>query len=217
MYDNISIVDNLVETFRKAPPSKMVFLSSVEVYGLAKQLPITERTPFEPETLYGIGKAASELVLKRWQRKSQGSLALLRLPGIYGPGDTSGGLIFHIVNSITEGRPFSLNGDGSDLRDYVFVEDVARIVAALGEEEFSELTLNLATGNSLSLVNILETAQQVFGPCEVQRGKRTQEAQDISFDTSELRKVLPNITMKTLREGFERTQDSLIEQRNDNV
>ena len=206
--DNIAIIDNVTELFRRAPPARVVFLGSVEVYGMHAGLPITERTPIRPETRYGVGKATAELLLRRWHAWSGVPLAILRMPGIYGPGDISGpgdkgrGFLGVLVRCAREGREFTLFGDGEERRDYVFVGDVVEAVTALFAAEFDELVFNLASGSSLSLAAIMDRVFSRFGRCPVKRVPRTGDICHLDFDVSALRRALPDFAPTSLGDGL---------------
>jgi len=208
LQDNIAIVDNLTELFRRTVPARVVFLGSVEVYGMHAGLPITERTPIRPETRYGVGKATAELLLRRWHASSGVPLAILRMPGIYGPGDTSGpgdkgrGFLGVLVRCACEGREFTLLGDGEERRDYVFVGDVVEAVTALLAAGFDEPVLNLATGSSLSLAAIMDRVFSQFGRCPVKRVPRTGDICHLDFDVSALSRALPGFAPTSLGDGL---------------
>ena len=204
MIDNITMIHNVVAVLRQARPRLVVFLSSVEVYGIPEKLPITEQTAINPETLYGIGKVAAELMLRRWHRDVRIPLAVLRLPGVYGPGDRGRGLIGALVRAVREGREFKLIGEGIEQRDFIFVEDVAKAVAALAEVEFDELTLNLATGTGYTVAEIAKRVFVIYGECPLQPVPQVNRTCHLRFDVSFLRKTLPQLTMTPLTEGLER-------------
>ena len=208
--DNLAIIDTLTEVFRETPPARLVFLGSAEVYGAPRQLPVTERTPVRPQTRYGVGKAAAELLLRRWHDHSAVPLAILRMPGIYGPGDTAGpgeggrGFLGVLVRCARNGEEFTLLGGGEERRDYVFVDDVVDTVVALFEAEFGELTLNLATGTSLSLVEIMDVVFALYGRCPIKRVPRHGDICHLDYDVSALRRAISSVRPTPLREGVRR-------------
>jgi len=204
MIDNITMVRNVVDVFQQAPPRLVIFISTVEIYGVPDQLPITEHTTLRPVSFYGVGKVAAELMLGSWQRNTGIPLAILRLPGVYGPGDQGRGFIGALMRSINDGREFNLFGDGNAQRDYVFVEDVAKVVACLKELRFDQLTINLATGTCYSLLEIIDQAFVTHGPCPLKAVPDTNQPYDLCFDNSLLRKSLPHLVMTSLSEGLER-------------
>jgi UDP-glucose 4-epimerase len=200
--DNIAMIYNLIEQFQQTPPKQVIFLSTVEVYGIPVELSITEATPLVPETLYGVGKVTAELLLQRWHRQSNIPLAILRLPGIYGPGDKGRGFVGALIQTIKNNGEFNLIGGGKELRDFVFVKDVARAVLQLSRSDFSQLTLNLATGTSIPVFDIMQKIFARFGPCTLNEKPQTQRICHLKFDTTALRVQLPELKMTVIEEGL---------------
>ena len=201
---NLAMIHNLTELFCQTPPRRVIFLSSVEIYGQPSRLPIDEETEIAPRTLYGIGKVAAELMLEAWHMKSGVPLVTLRLPGIYGPGDKGRGLIGKLMQCVPSGESFQLYGDGSSQRDFVLAEDLAEIVATLTATEFTRLTLNVATGRSHSVAEIIKHVFALYDACPVSKVSQAEPDYDLLFDISRLHEVFPALAMTPLDEGLKR-------------
>lgn len=199
---NQAMIFNLLAQFERTPPNQLIFLSTVEVYGTPDKLPIMETTPLLPDTLYGVGKVTVELMLQRWQRQTQIPLAILRLPGIYGPEDQGKGLIGALIRTIRNNGEFNLIGGGKELRDFVFVDDVAQAVLNLSAGNFKSLTLNLATGTSYPVSEIIQKIFKVHGECKLNEVPQTQKICHLQFDISMLRKHIPKQKMTILDDGI---------------
>jgi UDP-glucose 4-epimerase len=202
--DNLTMLYNLIETLKITRPRKLIFLSSVEIYGIPEKLPISEDTLFTPSTLYGVGKITAELMLQRWYRQDEIPIAALRLPGIYGPGDKGFGLIGALIKSSKEQKEFNLIGGGLEQRDYVFVEDIVKIVIALSHLDFTELTLNIATGRSVAVADIVKQIFALYGECPLKHSPQTQNVCHLQFDISALKNKLPQLAMISLEEGLKK-------------
>ncbi|MBT3295326.1 MAG: NAD(P)-dependent oxidoreductase [Verrucomicrobia bacterium] len=200
---NVAMVHNLLAAMREARPSRMVFLSSVEVYGIPRELPVDEQTEIRPRTLYAVGKVAAELMLRRWHDQTHTPLAVLRLPGVYGPGDRGRSVVGKLVESARSGQPFSLAGEGSWRRDYVWVDDIARVVTALMETDFTELTLNVATGRSLSIRDVIDRVAALYGPVPLNAVAERGADGHLEFDISRRRSLLPGVDLTGLEEGLD--------------
>jgi len=206
--NNLMMLYNLIEVLKKSQPCKMIFLSSVEIYGIPDKLPISEETELKPETLYGVGKITAELMLQRWYRQNKVPVAILRLPGIYGPGDGGFGFIGALIKSIKEQKDFNLIGGGIEQRDYVYVEDIIKIVMTLSNFDFKELTLNIATGQSMAISEIIKQVFALYGECRLKHSPQIQKVCHLKFDTSALKKNIPQFTMTTLAEGLKKYKES---------
>lgn len=153
-FGNVAIAVNVARILEESRPRRIIFFSSAAVYGEDKEgRQITESTPVEPMSFYGIAKYASERLIAR--AVDPATLVVLRPATIYGPGDQSrqyGPSGF--VHAALTGTPVALWGDGSEQREFVYVADLVRIVIALLRSDRSGI-LNVVTGRSVSFADIL--------------------------------------------------------------
>ena len=89
-------------------------------------------------------------------------------------------------------------------RDYVFVEDIVKIVMALSDLDFTELTLNIATGQSVAVADIVKQIFALYGECPIKHSPQTQKVCHLQFDISALKKKLPQLAMTSLAEGLKK-------------
>ncbi len=98
---------------------RFVFVSSVGVYGFPQNLPITERHPYAPVTLYSQTKVDAEIAL----RKLPGlPLTIIRPTIIYGPGDTNG--MLDKLAAMLRARRYLLVGNGQNVLHHTYIDDV---------------------------------------------------------------------------------------------
>ena len=125
---NELILKNLVQSIIKKPPKHIIYFSSASIYGEDIQFKnsISETTPINLRSLYGISKFNSENLLKKICSDYNIPLVCLRPPLVYGCNDQSLGygptLFAH--NSIKK-EIINIWGDGSEKREFVFVDDLA--------------------------------------------------------------------------------------------
>jgi nucleoside-diphosphate-sugar epimerase len=136
---------------------RVVFASTATVYGLAESFPIVEDTPTAPTTIYDLHKLFAEKQLKLASDSGVLEFVSLRLANVYGVSSrTSSAADRGVLNKITmlalQGRELQLYGDGNYLRDYVYVDDVARafMVAGVGRQ-LEGRAFNVASGNSVTV------------------------------------------------------------------
>lgn len=137
-------------------------VSTIDVYGPPQTLPIAEDHPTCPATYYGASKLAAEKLLDVWSQRTGVPVTVLRLSQVYGPGDTSNKVIPSFIRSILGGGMPVLIGDGSDVRDYVFVEDVIRAMISALTRCHSGI-LNVATGRSHTIGEVTSTILRLSG------------------------------------------------------
>ena len=187
---NLAMAENLTANLPERRVGGVIFLSTVDVYGRAPVLPVTENRRLEPHNYYGIGKLASEQIFRR-----PGALdcpvTILRCPGVYGPGDRESSIVGAFLARIVRNETITLHGDGSVLRDYVDVQDVCEVAAHFVETP-KEKTFNVVSGKSLPLRDWIEILGRVAGraPSVERRDMGTSSAGDLVFDNMALRREM---------------------------
>ena len=127
---NILGTINLLEGARRANVRRVLFVSSGgAVYGEQEVFPAPESHPTNPVSPYGVSKRAGELYALFYQAEYHIPFVALRYANVYGPRqDPHGeaGVVAIFTGRMLRGEPVTVNGDGCQTRDYVYVEDVAR-------------------------------------------------------------------------------------------
>lgn len=203
---NLEMTINLCRVFSHQPVKRFIFFSSAAVYGEdIHNMAITEQTPVCPTSYYGMAKYGSECLYRK-AKGLQGSLAIIRAPLIYGPGDlgkTYGPAGF--MKAALAGESIALWGDGTELREFIFVEDAVRIVGALLTSDFHGV-LNVASGKSYSFQDALKIISNLMGEkLQVHSKPRTKNKVDNAFDNTQLKRFLPDFRFTPLEEGIRKT------------
>lgn len=148
---------NVLREAGKAGIRKFVFASSMAVYGERAGLPITENGPLEPISPYGAGKLAGEMYVRQLSRYYGFESVILRYFNTYGPGQTLTpyvGVITIFINSLLQNRPPMIFGIGEQVRDFVFVGDVAEANILAMMRPVNGTTINVGTGKGTSVNEI---------------------------------------------------------------
>ncbi len=137
---NIAGTFNVLEACVKHKIKKLVWSSSASVYGDAVQLPMTEEHPFNNKNFYGATKIAGEAMCTAFNDRYGLNVIGLRYMNVYGPHQDQTaaytGVVPIMLNKIDANEAPTINGDGSQAYDFIYVEDVARCnVAALKSEQ----------------------------------------------------------------------------------
>ena len=165
-------------------------------------LPITERTELKPDTWYALAKYVCE-----WTLTCAGEVrcpvTVLRLPGVYGRSQKDGSVIGRVVFSIQRAGSVTINGRGSALRDYVYIDDLCRLVMELVPLRYRGV-LNVATGESRSILEIVKLIGSVLGKdFEIVCGEAVRERDfDLRFDNRLLLKAIPKFHFSGLEAGI---------------
>jgi len=124
---------NLINASVKHDVRCFVFTSSIAVYGTSPELPMTEETPPYPEDSYGIAKLAVEQELRVCNEMFGLDYIIFRPHNVYGErqniGDKYRNVVGIFMNQILQGKPMTLFGDGSQMRAFSYIDDIAPIIA----------------------------------------------------------------------------------------
>ncbi len=202
---NLIMVGNVCRVLAKCPVGRFIYFSSAAVYGESVQYDsITENTMIQPQTFYGAAKFASENILRK--TVSQG-LVILRPPVIYGPGDMAAYGPSGFVQSAFVNGEIVLWGDGSEMREFIFVDDLVAVVEKMLFSEYQGV-LNVASGQSYSYQEILKCIEEKTKQSLRLRSKeRTQPQVNHYFDNRQLLELLPGFRFTSLSEGVQKMID----------
>ena len=149
---NATATLRLLEASRAAGVSRFVHVSSSEVYGTARWVPMAEDHPTFPSTVYGASKLAGECYARAFHHTYGYPTVVIRPFNTYGPrshheGD-SGEVIPKFLLRCLAGKPLVVFGDGTQTRDFSYVSDTAAgILLAADAPDVVGLTVNLASGS----------------------------------------------------------------------
>lgn len=127
---NVAPMLHLLQTCRRNGwhPS-VLFSSTVTITGIPVSVPVAESHPENPITIYDLHKQMAENYLKYFAAGGWIRGAVLRLANVYGPGPTSGsadrGVLNQMIRKALDGEALTVYGSGDEIRDYVYVDDVA--------------------------------------------------------------------------------------------
>ncbi len=121
---NVIWTQNLLECHKKFNLKRFHHISTDEVYGdLPNWWFFTEATPINPSSPYSASKASSDLVVKAYGRTFGINYVITRCSNNYGPNQDNEKLIPHFIDLLKNNKPVTVYGDGSNIRDWLYVED----------------------------------------------------------------------------------------------
>ncbi len=209
---NILATQKLLEACTKSDVKRLVYSSSSSVYGDLQEFPVLETNHLNPVSPYGITKLAAEHLCTSYSLNSDLSVVSLRYFTVYGPGQRPDMAIHRLINSALHQTPFPLFGDGSFIRDFTFVTDVARAnLAALANDIPSGTIINIAGGESTSMSELIGMVENITGKV-VPLDRRPVQAGDVvrtGGDTTLAKKYLNWTPEVTLRQGLQQQYESL--------
>jgi UDP-glucose 4-epimerase len=157
---------NLLEATRRHGVGRFIYASSAAVYGDTTTLPVAEDSRLAPLSPYAADKLAGEHYLDFYGRKYGLRGTAFRFFNIYGPrqdpSSPYSGVISIFADRLRAGAAVTVFGDGQQTRDFVYVGDLARILAsALRNDKAVGRVINVGRGVECSLLELLKTLEQL--------------------------------------------------------
>lgn len=193
---NVQAGYNLIRCCIESKVKKIVFTSSMAVYGNRQSPPFSEDMACDPTDPYGVSKQTIENLIQTYGNLNLFKWNILRLHSVYGSrmnlSDPYRGVIGIFISQALQKRAISIYGDGRQTRAFTFVEDIIPCIAQSGvDENINKQILNLGSEKPLTLIN---AAQAVFDILDEPENvsffpQRLGEAKD-AFTTSERAKKI---------------------------
>jgi CDP-glucose 4,6-dehydratase len=211
---NVAGTWRLLEACRRSPAVKQIVLaSSDKAYGDSPQLPYRETMPLDAVHPYDVSKACADLVARSYARTWGLAAAITRCGNFYGGGDLNWNRVVPgtIRSVLRDERPV-IRSDGTLIRDYIYVEDVASAYLALAEGLAADPALageafNFSNENPLSARQMVDRILRLMGSDlePVVLNEATNEIARQYLDSGKARRVLGWRPAFDLDEGLRRT------------
>jgi|SRR6202521_1001637 len=156
----------LLDISRKLGVKRIIFISSGgTVYGRTDQIPTPETASTEPVTAYGITKLAIEKYLALHEYLYGLDFRVLRVTNPFGPyqvAPKNQGVIAALISHALSGEPMEIWGDGSTVRDFLFVDDVVDAFEAAAGDQGSARIFNIGSGKGRSLLEVIAAIERLL-------------------------------------------------------
>lgn len=164
---NVAGTFNVLEACVKHNVKKLIYSSSASVYGDAVEVPMTENHPFNNKNFYGATKISGEAMCTAFNDRYGLSVIGLRYMNVYGPGQDQhavySGVVPIMLNKIEAGESPTINGDGSQAYDFIYVEDVARANIAALKSDVEHGFYNVGTEVQTTIRELCDTILELKG------------------------------------------------------
>ena len=166
---NVRGTINVLEAARRGNVPRVIYGSTTWVYSEADADVVDEDTPLNPPShLYTATKLTSEYYCICYDRLYGVAATILRYGIPYGPRAREAAVIPSFVKKALNGEPLTIAGDGSQYRQFVYVEDLARGNMLALKPVAMHRTYNLDGAEKITIRQIAETIQKIIGPVEIQ-------------------------------------------------
>jgi UDP-glucose 4-epimerase len=209
--NNADVALNVLESVRHgSPATPVLFTSSAAVYGSPTSLPIAEEAPIMPVSPYGVSKYAAEQYVSLYARLHRLRTASLRLFSVFGPGQRKQVVFDLIAKLAADPAQLEVIGAGTEMRDFVFVEDVvSAAITVMGSAPLAGEVYNVGSGEGVTIKHLVAHVTAVLGlsPRVRYTGEvRPGDALHWVADVTRLR-ALGYAPAVSLREGVRRVAD----------
>jgi len=213
-YQDVNVTGTccLLEAARKHRVPRFVFASSSSVYGNNPKIPFAETDNVDyPISPYAASKKAGELVCHTYHHLFGLDVTCLRLFTVYGPRQRPDLAIHKFARLIEAGRPITVFGDDSSMRDYTYIDDVVAGIMAAIERCRGYRIYNLGNSSPVSLKELVSAIEQALGKEAVVDRQPAQpgDVERTFADVSLARQELVYEPRTLLAEGLERFVDWL--------
>lgn len=205
---NIIGTFNVLKAAKEAGVKKVIYASSSSVYGQPIYLPIDENHPTDPISIYGASKLAAEKYCQIFSHQLGLPVAILRYHTVYGPRQRPDMAIHKWTRAIFESKPITIYGDGTQTRDFTFIDDIVdgTIRAAEVEDADGEV-FNLGGGTKVSVNKVVELLIEESKVDEVKvvyEPPKLGDVSDTHADITKAKKILGYYPKVVLKEGLSR-------------
>ena len=207
---NILSSISLLDLCAKYGIKKFVASSSAAVYGTPRKLPLSEYSAVAPISHYGLSK----MVMEKYIQLSNIPYIIFRFANVYGPRQATSkesgvAAIFH--DAMLKKEQINIYGDGEQIRDFVFVKDIANAVVKGIKSDVENEIINFSTGVGVSineLFNIMKDLYE-YNLAPVYLPPRAGDIRNSILSNERALSLLDNLTTTDLREGLKALKESV--------
>ena len=201
----------LMQAFYEVGGHRLVMAGTCAEYDWSFDFCSELSTPCHPATLYGSAKHSAQILLNAWAAETGLSSAWGRIFFLYGPGEYPSRLVPSVISSLMKGEPANCT-HGNQIRDLMYVEDVAAAFVALLDSDITG-PVNIASGTPVSLKGVIHTISDLLNrPNLVQLGvipTKFDEPHILVANTSLLNDGLGFKPQYSLHDGLVKTIESM--------
>lgn len=161
---NINILASLklLQLCKQYNIKKIIAASTAAVYGIPKKLPISENHPTIPISFYGLSK----LTMEKYIKLSEVPYIIFRFSNVYGPRQYSSkesGVVSIFDNAMKKNLDINIYGDGEQIRDFIYVKDIANVVCSSIKNNIENEIINYSTNKGITINKLFYLMKELYG------------------------------------------------------
>lgn len=206
LHNNVRATQRLLEAAARHTVDAFVYASSSSVYGNAGSYPTTEDNPRLPVSPYGMTKCATEDLALLYERLYGLQTIGLRYFTAYGPRQRPDMAFSRFVAAAIAGEPITVLGDGMQVRDFTFVDDVVEATMLAAKHGRAGELYNVGGGTPVTLMEAIGVLEDKVGRQVSMRHREAArgDARRTGADTTKIRSELDFVPSTPLEEGIAR-------------
>ena len=165
--DDVKGIQNILELSRINKVKKVIYASSSEVYGEPVEIPEVEDGHVNAKLPYAVVKLLGEKLLEAYHQMHGLNTTSLRFFNVYGPGQESSAYGFVVgifIRQVLEGKAPTIFGDGTQTRDFVFIDDnIEAAILTMESPDTAGEVINVGTGRPMTILDLAEDIIQLTG------------------------------------------------------
>jgi UDP-glucose 4-epimerase len=211
---NVTGTLNTLISAKSQKVKRFIYVSSSEVYGTAKRPLMSETHPTDPTTVYGMSKLIGEQYTRYFHEHESLTTIIIRPFNTYGPRSHFDGVYGEVIprfviRALTSNQPV-IFGDGSQSRDFTYVDDTVKgLILACESEELIGDTINIARGKEVTITKLAQEINTIvdlpFHP--IFKPARPNDVLRHAADITKAKKMLKFSPEISLKEGLSRYVD----------
>jgi UDP-glucose 4-epimerase len=158
---NVEATQRLLEALKARPIERLVYASSSSVYGDVAALPMREDGFVQPVSPYGVTKLAAEHLCNLYHASHGIPVVSLRFFTVYGPRQRPDMAFHRFVRAALVGTPIQLFGDGTQTRDFTYVDDVVTALRAAGDRGRPGGVYNIGGGSRVAMNDVISAIERI--------------------------------------------------------
>jgi nucleoside-diphosphate-sugar epimerase len=184
---NIVATGKVLRLCKEKKIPRLIFVSSCSVYGDSSNS--AEDKPCIPVSMNGFTKLFNEELIKSFCDANAIDYLILRVFNSYG-GDDKFSVVQKLISCAKQQRAFTLVNEGVSERDFIHVNDVAKIIRTLAGMTIRNETINIGSGKSVRIIDLLRSVENKFGKIPLVEEQKLGEAVYSRANVSKLKKLI---------------------------